>query len=299
MDAIAINNTESPTAREGEDVDSDADNTRPATCPHCSKEFQSKGLLRSHIVSHSSDRPFVCWDCTDKSYKRNHDLLRHRREKHNVDGMTIPSRGSSRSHVAEPSGTCEGGSVRTPHQATVASQSRVPHQEILYSNHGMMYFGNRGALSSLPSSSSGSPLDPHGGIEYGQHHRHGNPLLVPHTPNVGLGLGLELGIFGAKDFMGGFSSMTGGASTSSTSLITTKRKRKLSNLNSSTTPQVSSASMMIPLPNPVVPFETSGTQFTTTTNVSLVLRPPQQLSTLPGAFEGLDANMGHFGSGGI
>ncbi|KAG0267607.1 hypothetical protein BG011_002915 [Mortierella polycephala] len=81
-----------------EEDDSDPESNRPASCPHCHKEFQSKGLLRSHIVSHSSDRPFVCWDCADKSYKRNHDLLRHRREKHNADGNVVPSRGSNRNN---------------------------------------------------------------------------------------------------------------------------------------------------------------------------------------------------------
>ncbi|KAF9291459.1 hypothetical protein BGZ68_003879 [Mortierella alpina] len=86
-----------------DDDDSDPENGRPATCPHCHKEFQSKGLLRSHVVSHSSDRPFVCWDCADKSYKRNHDLLRHRREKHNIDGNVVPSRGSSRSQQGSAS----------------------------------------------------------------------------------------------------------------------------------------------------------------------------------------------------
>ncbi|KAK3839280.1 MAG: hypothetical protein JOS17DRAFT_728615 [Linnemannia elongata] len=88
-----------------EDDDDDPENSRPAICPHCLKEFQSKGLLRSHIVSHSSDRPFVCRDCSDKSYKRNHDLLRHRREKHNVEGAVIPPRGSGRHSHSGASGS--------------------------------------------------------------------------------------------------------------------------------------------------------------------------------------------------
>ncbi|KAF9127519.1 hypothetical protein BGX30_014766 [Mortierella sp. GBA39] len=88
-----------------DDDDDDPENNRPAVCPHCLKEFQSKGLLRSHIVSHSSDRPFVCRDCSDKSYKRNHDLLRHRREKHNVEGAVIPPRGSGRHSHSGASGS--------------------------------------------------------------------------------------------------------------------------------------------------------------------------------------------------
>ncbi|KAF9122791.1 hypothetical protein BGW39_009486 [Mortierella sp. 14UC] len=97
--------------RDDEDDDSDdPENNRPAICPHCLKEFQSKGLLRSHIVSHSSDRPFVCRDCSDKSYKRNHDLLRHRREKHNVEGAVVPPRGSGRHSHSGVSGGAKRGS---------------------------------------------------------------------------------------------------------------------------------------------------------------------------------------------
>ncbi|KAF9908493.1 hypothetical protein EC991_009757 [Linnemannia zychae] len=97
--------------RDDEDDDEDdPENNSPAICPHCLKEFQSKGLLRSHIVSHSSDRPFVCRDCSDKSYKRNHDLLRHRREKHNVEGAVIPPRGSGRHSHSGVSGGAKRGS---------------------------------------------------------------------------------------------------------------------------------------------------------------------------------------------
>ncbi|KAF9185999.1 hypothetical protein BGZ51_002299 [Haplosporangium sp. Z 767] len=206
-----------------EEDDSDPENNRPATCPHCHKEFQSKGLLRSHIVSHSSDRPFVCWECTDKSYKRNHDLLRHRREKHNIDGNVVPSRGSSRNNNANREGGTSSSTDRktsrnmlqqqqhpqhTHHAPTVASQSpitgalhRQPH-ELMYSSHGLVYMNNGAGLSDL-SPASGSPLDhPYSGnsVEYHQpqshhHHLHQHSQQQQHSMygSVGLGLGLDLG----------------------------------------------------------------------------------------------------------
>ncbi|KAG0234875.1 hypothetical protein BGW42_006152 [Actinomortierella wolfii] len=58
------------------------DSDLPVKCEHCDKRFPSRGLLRSHVVSHTDERPFECLDCGNKSYKRNHDLLRHQREKH-------------------------------------------------------------------------------------------------------------------------------------------------------------------------------------------------------------------------
>ncbi|KAG0271812.1 hypothetical protein BGZ95_000323, partial [Linnemannia exigua] len=109
-----INDDDDHLAHDDEEDDDDSDdpeNNSPAICPHCLKEFQSKGLLRSHIVSHSSDRPFVCRDCSDKSYKRNHDLLRHRREKHNVEGAVIPPRGSGRHSHSGASGTKRGSGI--------------------------------------------------------------------------------------------------------------------------------------------------------------------------------------------
>ncbi|KAG0021949.1 hypothetical protein BGZ80_001381 [Entomortierella chlamydospora] len=184
-------NEVSPSAINDEDEESDTENSRPATCPHCSKEFQSKGLLRSHVVSHSSDRPFVCWDCTDKSYKRNHDLLRHRREKHNVDGAVAPSRGSGRNSRGVREATVD----RITHQPTIASQNLIPHRDIIYPTHAMMYLGSRGGgggLQDLSPPSSGSPLDPYGGMEYVQHN-HGHPLYSPHSQtNADLGMELEM-----------------------------------------------------------------------------------------------------------
>ncbi|KAG0045508.1 hypothetical protein BGZ83_009300, partial [Gryganskiella cystojenkinii] len=88
-------NNGSSNDEEEDDDDDDDDDSSPGRCPECGKDFNSRGLLRSHIVSHSEDRPFTCTECNGtKSYKRNHDLLRHKREKHNLDGQAPASRGS-------------------------------------------------------------------------------------------------------------------------------------------------------------------------------------------------------------
>ncbi|KAG0235333.1 hypothetical protein BGX31_004271, partial [Mortierella sp. GBA43] len=199
-DAGALSGAVAGREKTGAEGDSDSENGRPAVCPHCNKEFQSKGLLRSHVVSHSSDRPFVCWDCTDKSYKRNHDLLRHRREKHNVDGAVVPSRGSNRHQSSGGGAIREAVHERVPQQLTAVSQSHFPHHEMMYPSHGMMYLSG-GGLSDLSSSSSGSPLDPYAGVDYGQHH-HGHSHYPSHGHNVGLGLGLDMSLYGPKDILG-------------------------------------------------------------------------------------------------
>ncbi|KAI1314635.1 hypothetical protein EDD11_001934 [Mortierella claussenii] len=255
------------TASIGEEDGSDNENGRPARCPHCNKEFQSKGLLRSHVVSHSSDRPFVCWDCTDKSYKRNHDLLRHRREKHNIDGAIVPSRGSSRSHNGM---SRDGTSDRSSKPPTLASQPQFAHQDLMYGpNSGVMYLGNTGPpLSDLSSPSSGSPLDPYNGVSYGQH-QHGSSFYPSHPRNrPGLGLGLGLDNFGMKEFPTGLSlvASSGGAGgrsfdsgrrssrgnfmgASIAGASANGRKRKFSNSNS-TTPALIPPTAMAIMPPP-------------------------------------------------
>ncbi|KAG0208243.1 hypothetical protein BGX28_000708 [Mortierella sp. GBA30] len=82
-------------------------NDLPHRCDHpgCERTFASVGLLKSHIVSHNEDKKFWCDICSYdgviprppnppawpgapvhipevKRYKRNHDLLRHKREQH-------------------------------------------------------------------------------------------------------------------------------------------------------------------------------------------------------------------------
>ncbi|KAF9941100.1 hypothetical protein BGZ67_005959 [Mortierella alpina] len=82
-------------------------NNYPHKCKHpgCDRTFASVGLLKSHIVSHNEDKKYWCNLCSYdgvtprppappawpgapahipevKRYKRNHDLLRHKREQH-------------------------------------------------------------------------------------------------------------------------------------------------------------------------------------------------------------------------
>jgi len=243
-DSVVLSGVMLGKEKDGVECDSDSESGRPAACPHCNKEFQSKGLLRSHVVSHSSDRPFVCWDCTDKSYKRNHDLLRHRREKHSAEGAIVPPRGSSRNQSSSGGTVRESGHERAPQQLASVSQSHFPHHEMMYPGHGMMYIGS-GGLSDLSSTSSGSPLDPYAGVDYSQHH-HGHSSYTTHGHSVGLGLGLEMSLY-PKEFLGGLNmfapgvgcegrppntrrpSREGGVNPVLPAEATTGKRRKLSN----------------------------------------------------------------------
>ncbi|KAG0308419.1 hypothetical protein BGZ98_008039 [Dissophora globulifera] len=312
--------------------DSDADSNRAAACPHCGKEFQSKGLLRSHIVSHSSDRPFVCWDCNDKSYKRNHDLLRHRREKHNLDGAVVPTRGSGRSQGSIRESTTS----RTTSQPTISTQSHVPHHELFYPTHGMIYLGNNSAMSDLSSSASGSPLDPYSGIEYTQHHS-SQSLYHTQTSSAGLGLGMDLGVYGPKDFLNGLNAAAEGGTgrsghglgrghgyangqghesgsgrctsrtsrkgASSLASTVSGRKRKFST-SASTAPSLASPLAMAMVPQPPstalgVTGPTSTSSLNVTPNIHTPVHHPQQLGTPLSAFDNLHGDIGYFSGGGI
>ncbi|ORZ13884.1 hypothetical protein BCR41DRAFT_422776 [Lobosporangium transversale] len=187
--APVVPNSIPPLNDNGEDEGSEGESVRSAKCPHCDKEFQSKGLLRSHIVSHSSDRPFVCWDCADKSYKRNHDLLRHRREKHNVDGVSASPRGSVRNQIG---GTRDGIMERIKLPPTVASQSIITTHRDIYPSHEMMFLGSGSGLADLSASSSRPTLSPYSGINY-SHDQHMLPVYPPHSRgSVELGQGVNL-----------------------------------------------------------------------------------------------------------
>ena len=45
-------------------------------CPHCLTEFTRHHNLKSHLLTHSHEKPFACSDCNQK-FRRLHDLKRH------------------------------------------------------------------------------------------------------------------------------------------------------------------------------------------------------------------------------
>lgn len=45
-------------------------------CPYCATEFTRQHNLKSHLLTHSQEKPFVCQTCTSR-FRRLHDLKRH------------------------------------------------------------------------------------------------------------------------------------------------------------------------------------------------------------------------------
>jgi hypothetical protein len=50
--------------------------TKRHKCPHCDVDFTRHHNLKSHLLTHSQEKPFVCPDCSS-SFRRLHDLKRH------------------------------------------------------------------------------------------------------------------------------------------------------------------------------------------------------------------------------
>ncbi|KAI9188068.1 Metallothionein expression activator [Blastocladiella emersonii ATCC 22665] len=60
-------------------------------CPHpgCGKVFQRNHNLKSHMLTHSEDKPYLCTKC-DMAFRRNHDLRRHYRLHSGVKPYVCP-----------------------------------------------------------------------------------------------------------------------------------------------------------------------------------------------------------------
>ncbi|KAF8923287.1 hypothetical protein BGZ58_003117 [Dissophora ornata] len=59
-------------------------------CPVCQRRFTRPFNLRSHLMTHTTARPFPCDEC-DWKFTRQHDLLRHKRAKHPSSGSPSPT----------------------------------------------------------------------------------------------------------------------------------------------------------------------------------------------------------------
>lgn len=50
--------------------------TKKHRCPHCATEFTRHHNLKSHLLTHSQEKPYMCQTCQSK-FRRLHDLKRH------------------------------------------------------------------------------------------------------------------------------------------------------------------------------------------------------------------------------
>ncbi|KAI1315210.1 hypothetical protein EDD11_001098 [Mortierella claussenii] len=71
-------------------------------CPVCDRRFTRPFNLRSHLMTHTTARPFPCDECHWK-FTRQHDLLRHKRAKHpnSVINNTPSTAGQKKDSVAK------------------------------------------------------------------------------------------------------------------------------------------------------------------------------------------------------
>ncbi|XP_046728789.1 zinc finger protein 14-like isoform X1 [Silurus meridionalis] len=64
------------------------------TCPTCNKTFTRSSDMRRHQVSHTVDRPFICWNC-GKTFRYTFDLRRHQQCAHKDYVVVYQERGEA------------------------------------------------------------------------------------------------------------------------------------------------------------------------------------------------------------
>ncbi|XP_045162403.2 zinc finger protein 62 homolog isoform X2 [Mercenaria mercenaria] len=109
------------------------------TCPfpNCGRKFSCKGQVQDHLVTHTSERPFKCHDCS-KCFKYNRDLTHHKKEVHwhKRSRKTQRSTGSKavkianqilarRSSVKMSKGLFQGGGSPLPASANLVNKTQM------------------------------------------------------------------------------------------------------------------------------------------------------------------------------